>query len=155
MWSIFMFNPYLSCTLYKYIYFFYFSNVKEKGGGVYVLVYNSWKQLQPWPFNHFTSFQNCFQSQQKIVSNVLLTFQPVDVSSFFILSMFQNLCWHMKKWHHHPTQSGIFYYFFKRYFPKTQKSFFFLSIAKQILCIELVNIQKFYFLFPLEELHFV
>lgn len=44
--------------------------------------------------HHFKTVSNC---NKNCLSNVLLTFQPVDASSIFILSMFQNLCWHMKK----------------------------------------------------------
>lgn len=99
MWSIFMFNPYLSCT-YINIYFI-FSKEKEKGGVVYVPLYYSWQQLWQWPCNQFTSFQNCLSNhkerKKKCLLNELLTFQPVDVSSFFILSTFPNLCWHMLK----------------------------------------------------------
>lgn len=131
MWSIFMFNPYLSCT-YINIYFI-FSKEKEKGGVAYVPLYYSWQQLWQWPCNQFTSFQNCLSNhkeKKKSLLNELLTFQPVDVSSFFILSTFPNLCWHIlkqqkqkkdTKW----SSGGFFYFFFwSIIFPRQDKAFF-------------------------------
>lgn len=104
------------------------------------------------PAISFTSFQNCLSNhkEKKSLLNALLTFQPVDVSSFFILSTFPNLCWHIlkqqkQKKRHKVEFWWIFLFFLKHYFPKTRQSFF-LSITKRnYMCIELVNIQKILF----------
>lgn len=100
-------------------------------------LYYSWQQLWQWPCNQFTSFQNHLSNhkekkKKKSLLNVLLTFQPVDVSSFFILSTFPNLCWHILKQQKQQQKKKdtkvefwwIFLFFLKHYFPKTRQSFF-------------------------------
>lgn len=78
------------------------------------------------------------EKKKKSLLNVLLTFQPVDVPSFFILSVFPNLCWHILK-QQKKRQSGVLVdfsilFFLKHYFPKTRQSFF-LSITKKKLYV--------------------
>lgn len=168
MWSLFMLDPYLSCTYVK-IYFI-FSNGKEKKnkGGAYVPSCYSWQ----WPCNQLTSFQTRLSNHRaKRLRSALRTFQPVDVPRFFfILSTFPNLCWHLLKHKKKNTKKKkghkgefrwifLFFFFWSIIFPRQS---FFLSITgkttkkkRNSMCIELVNRQKLYFLFPLEELHFV
>lgn len=128
MWSLFMLDPYLSCTYVKIS--FIFSNGKEKKnkGGAYVPSCYSWQ----WPCNQLTSFQTRLSNHRaKRLRSALRTFQPVDVPRFFfILSTFPNLCWHLlnykKKYKKKKrTQRGVpvdfsIFFFLKHYFPKTK-----------------------------------
>lgn len=58
-----------------------------------------------------------------------------------------------------PVDFSIFFFFLKHYFPKTKLFSQYNrknnKKKRNSMCIELVNRQKLYFLFPLEELHFV
>lgn len=158
-----MFDPYLSCT-YINIYFI-FSNGKEKGGlrTCPCIIHDS--SCDSGPAISLLHFKICLSNhKEKCLLNALLTFQPVDVPSFFILSMFPNLCWHIlkkkiQKIQKKKTQRGVlvdFSIFFEALFSQDKtKLFSQYNKKRNYMCIELVNIQKFYFLFPLEELHFV
>lgn len=134
-----MLDPYLSCTYVKM--YFIFSNGKEKKkkrGGVYIPSCYSWQQLWQWPCNQLTSFQNRLSNHR---AKRLRSALKKDTKG---------------------SSGGFFYFFFVCFwsiiFPRQS---FFLSITgkkkkkRNSTCIELVNIQKLYFLFPLEELHFV
>lgn len=65
---------------------------------------------------HFKTVFPIIRKKKKSLLNALLTFQPVDVSSFFILSTFPNLCWHILKQQKQKKDtkwsSGGFFYFF-------------------------------------------
>lgn len=138
-----MFDPYLSCT-YINIYFI-FSNGKEKGGlrTCPCIIHDS--SCDSGPAISLLHFKNCLSNhKEKCLLNALLTFQPVDVPSFFILSTFPNLCWHiLKKKKYKKIQKKrhkggfwwIFLFFLKHYFPKTRRSFFLSITKKEIICV--------------------